>query len=69
MGTTSERRLTHVAVGGQMGFSDLLDEVERKVADRLAQLLAGRIPTEPCDEGACSWCPVQRCERRDGDVR
>lgn len=69
IGTASQKRLAHVAVCGQMGFEDLLDEVEAKVADRLRQLLAGQIPTQPCDKGACSWCPVLHCERRDGNVR
>ncbi|MDD7365643.1 MAG: PD-(D/E)XK nuclease family protein [Olsenella sp.] len=62
----SERRAQHLVCGapGTIGFEELLDACEGRVADAVGRMLAGEIPAEPRDKAACSWCPVTDCPRR-----
>ena len=62
----SERRAQHLVCGapGTIGFEELLDACEGRVADAVGHMLAGEIPAEPRDKAACSWCPVTDCPRR-----
>jgi ATP-dependent helicase/nuclease subunit B len=65
-GAPSERRARQLVCGapGTIGFAELLDECEARVADAVGRMLAGEIPAEPRDKAACSWCPVMDCPRR-----
>lgn len=45
-------------------FGELLDRVEDLVAERLAELRAGRICADPRTDAACAFCPVLSCEGR-----
>ncbi len=45
---------------------DVLDRCEEAVALRLAGLMQGVIAPSPLDEEACRYCPVVRCDVRDG---
>ncbi|MBP3885946.1 MAG: hypothetical protein J6D54_13555, partial [Olsenella sp.] len=49
---------------GECGMDALLDATERAIAERVAEMLDGRIEANPRDAGACSYCPVTNCEKR-----
>ena len=49
---------------GKLSFEELLDETERRIAEKIALLVQGHIEAEPVDKHACEWCPVANCERR-----
>lgn len=71
-GTLGPRRETQVVVSrGQSfgcadasGFEALLDATEEAIAAKVERLRAGHIEAEPLDAEACSFCPVNNCERR-----
>ena len=52
------------AGGGAEEFWDYLDDVEAMVAEKISELLAGKIDANPIDADACSYCPVLHCEKR-----
>ncbi len=66
LGSLSASRESKISVGGpgSIGFEELLDRTEELVAQKIGNLLDGRIEASPLDKKACEWCPVQRCERR-----
>lgn len=64
-GLTDKRWERLVAGGmGKLSFEELLDETERRIAEKIALLVQGHIEAEPVDKHACEWCPVANCERR-----
>ncbi len=54
------------AQGGAEEFWEYLDDVEAMVAEKISDLLAGRIEADPVDADACSYCPVLHCDKRMG---
>ena len=60
------KRLPRLVCGGpgQIGFEELLDECERRIAVSIEHLVAGDIEANPVDDSACAWCPVANCEKR-----
>ncbi len=54
------------AQGGAEEFWEYLDDVEAMVAEKIADLLKGRIEAAPVDADACSYCPVLHCDKRMG---
>ena len=54
------------AGGGAEEFWEYLDDVEAMVAEKISDLLAGKIEANPIDADACSYCPVLHCEKRMG---
>ncbi len=64
----SARRYGQLVVGGpgSISFEELLDEVERQIAEKVSLLAQGHIEAEPVDAHACEWCPVANCDRRIG---
>lgn len=46
-------------------FATLLDETEERAACAVRALLAGEVPQSPNEPGACSWCPVSACTKRE----
>lgn len=64
----SNARRGHLVVGGvgKPSFYDLLDETERRIAEKVSLLTQGHIAADPIDDKACQWCPVTNCERRRG---
>ncbi|WP_322155674.1 PD-(D/E)XK nuclease family protein [Paratractidigestivibacter sp.] len=52
--------------GGTQEFWDYLDHIEAMVAEKIADLLEGKIEADPIDADACSYCPVLHCEKRMG---
>ena len=64
-GLTDKRWERLVAGGmGKLSFEELLDETERRIAEKIALLVQGHIEAELVDKHACEWCPVANCERR-----
>jgi ATP-dependent helicase/DNAse subunit B len=51
-------------VDGESGMDALLDATERAIAEKVAEMLDGRIGANPRDAAACSYCPVNNCEKR-----
>ena len=62
----SDKRWEHLVAGGlgKLSFEELLDETERRIAEKITLLTEGHIEAEPVDKHACEWCPVANCERR-----
>ncbi len=52
--------------GGTEEFWEYLDDVEAMVAEKIGELLAGKIDARPIDADACSYCPHLHCEKRMG---
>lgn len=62
-GRYAPRDAASVAVPyGQM--DELLARTEEAVAQKVQELLAGRVEPSPVDKDACKYCPVLACERR-----
>ncbi len=61
-----DSRWKRMVVGGlgKLSFEELLDETERRIAEKIAHLVEGHIEAEPVDKNACAWCPVANCDRR-----
>ena len=55
------KRLPRLVCGGpgQIGFEELLDECERRIAVSIEHLVAGDIEANPVDDSACAWCPAE----------
>ena len=53
-----------MSYAGFSAFGDLLDVVEERAALSLAGMVQGDIAACPRGAGACTYCPVQRCEKR-----
>jgi hypothetical protein len=51
-------------VDGESGMDALLDATERAIAEKVSEMLDGRIGANPRDAAACSYCPVNNCEKR-----
>ena len=47
-----------------IGFAQLLDLTEDRVAEAVAGIAAGCIEPEPANDGACTYCPDLTCPRR-----
>ncbi len=54
------------AAGGTEEFWEYLDDVEQMVAEKIADLMRGKIDACPVDADACSYCPHLHCEKRMG---
>ncbi len=52
--------------GGTEEFWEYLDDVEAMVAEKIADLMRGKIDACPVDADACSYCPHLHCEKRMG---
>lgn len=48
----------------QLTFSDMLDETERVVERVVADMREGRVEPDPVSPDACTWCPVEMCQKR-----
>ncbi|WP_058270206.1 PD-(D/E)XK nuclease family protein [Olsenella massiliensis] len=49
---------------GRRGLSALLDATEDAIAEKVRELMAGRIEADPVDDAACQYCPVMNCDKR-----
>ncbi len=52
--------------GGTEEFWEYLDDVEAMVAEKIGDLMRGKIDACPVDADACSYCPHLHCEKRMG---
>ena len=52
--------------GGTEEFWEYLDDVEQMVAEKIGDLMRGKIDACPVDADACSYCPHLHCEKRMG---
>ncbi len=57
-------RFCTVPSTGPLGFDALLQQTEQRVGEQMQQLMSCRIDPLPSWSGACDYCPVASCERR-----
>ena len=62
--TLFKPQLCTVPSVGPLSFENLLQHTEQRVSERMAQLSACQIEPLPSWSGACDYCPVASCERR-----